>query len=116
MSLRELNAAYRQNVTPLVNLCWATALGTAVVAGVAASVDKLITPWPIALGMLCVSGFYLVLGVGYLIQHKMSAAPPAVASASPPAPLCIKLEGQPIVHDLADEEHVPSPEREMAEV
>jgi hypothetical protein len=92
MSLRRLIATYQQITTPVVNLCFATALAAAAVAAVAALVNQFITPWSIATGMLFVSGFYLLLGAGYLVQHRMSAAANEVVSSGPPAPLGMMAE------------------------
>jgi hypothetical protein len=107
--LRNLIAAYRQITTPLVNLCFATALGAAAMAAVASLVNRFITPWSIATGMLCVSGFYLLMGVGYLIQHSLSAEKIEADSANPPAPLGLNMEAPATATD-----HAHAPGREMA--
>jgi hypothetical protein len=109
MSFQALLTTYREKTTPVVNLCFATAAGAAAMAVVASLVNWFITPWTIAPGMLCVSGFYLLLGGGYLIQHLRTPAIPEPQMLNPPAPYGMKL-------DVASADHARSAGREMAQV
>ena len=118
MSLQQLTAAYRKSVTPLVNLCWATALGAAATAAVATLFGTL-APADLAIGMLAISVFYLFLGAGYLVQHRLSTATPLPtnalpASAVPPAPLGLKLTDAAM--EKLEVEEIAAPEHEMASV
>jgi hypothetical protein len=115
MSVRELSATYRQLSTPPANLCLATSVSTAAVAGLAAAVDQLIIAWPIASGMLVVSAFHLVVGTGCLIQRSVRSGRFVTAIADPLRSLAKNAQRFCLDDCLDDEEGVTLPAGEVDE-
>lgn len=89
MLFRELVFASNSLTTPVASLCLATSLGAGAMAAVSAVVDWLITPWPIAAGMLGVSGMYLLFGVGCVVQQRTASDDP-VFQELPSEPLHVE--------------------------
>jgi len=69
--LEQLIAAYRKIATPLAEICLATSGAIALLAGIAALIDRFVSPWNVTVGLLWVAGFYLLLGVAALVRHAI---------------------------------------------
>jgi hypothetical protein len=69
-----LIAGYFRFTTPIVDICLATSVATAILAGIAWGVDKWFAPWDVAFGLFCVSGLYFVFGIAALV-HSASRRP-----------------------------------------